>query len=72
MGYSTTVNMKAGQESFKAITRSYYKNSIAAFLVFDLTRRDSFQNLNKWIFEVKNNSHDKIQAVVVGNKSDLK
>lgn len=42
MGYSTTFNMKAGQESFKAITRSYYKNSIAAFLVFDLTRRDSF------------------------------
>jgi len=37
-----------------------------------LTKRDSFENLNKWLFEVKNNSHDKIQAVVIGNKSDLK
>lgn len=41
-------------------------------MVFDLTKRDSFENLNKWLFEVKNNSHDKIQTVVIGNKSDLK
>ena len=40
--------------------------------MFDLTKRDSFENLNKWLFEVKNNSHDKIQTVVIGNKYDQK
>lgn len=72
MGYCRLNDMQAGQESFKSITRSYYKSSIAAFLVFDLTKRDSFENLNKWLFEVKNNSHDKIQTVVIGNKYDMK
>jgi Ras-related protein Rab-2A len=72
MGHSTHGSIEAGQESFKSITRSYYKSSIAAFLVFDLTKRDSFESLNKWLFEVKNNSHDKIQTIVVGNKFDIK
>lgn len=49
--------MQAGQESFKAITRSYYKGSIAAFLVFDVTVRSSFESLSKWLYEVKNHSH---------------
>ena len=72
MGHSTLLFTQAGQESFKSITRFYYKSSIAAYLVFDITKRDSFENLNKWLFEVKNNSHDKIQTVVIGNKYDLK
>lgn len=72
MGHSNLLLMQAGQESFKSITRSYYKSSIAAFLVFDLTKRDTFESLNKWLFEVKNNSHDKIQTVVIGNKFDMK
>ncbi len=63
---------KAGQESFKSITRSYYKSSIAAFLVFDLTKRDSFESIEKWLQEVKNNSHEKIQTILIGNKCDLK
>ena len=42
LGHSTCLFMEAGQESFKAITRSYYKGSIAAFLVFDITSRASF------------------------------
>jgi GTPase SAR1 family protein len=72
LGYSNFRFIQAGQESFKSITRSYYKSSIAAFLVFDLTKRDTFESLNKWLFEVKNNSHDKIQTVVIGNKFDMK
>ena len=39
----------AGQESFKSITRSYYKGSIGILLVYDITRRDSFDNINKWL-----------------------
>ena len=71
LGHRNVFVIKAGQESFKSITRSYYKGSIAAFLVFDISRRDSFTNLSKWIYEVKNYSHADIQIVLVGNKSDL-
>ena len=42
LGHCNHRNTQAGQESFKAITRSYYKGSIAAFLVFDITTRASF------------------------------
>ena len=80
MGYSTCdYDLQAGQQSFKAITRSYYKgyvldnvSSIAAFLVYDVTKRDSFENISRWLYEVKNHSHDKVEIVLVGNKIDLK
>ena len=40
----------AGQESFKSITRAYYKGSIAAILVFDITNERSFLNLKNWLY----------------------
>ena len=52
--------MQAGQESFQAITRSYYKGSIAAFLAFDITSRSSFESLHRWLYEIKNHSHEKV------------
>ena len=61
----------AGQESFKSITRAYYKGSIAAILVFDITNQRSFLNLANWLYELKNHSHQKIHIVLVGNKKDL-
>lgn len=47
----------AGQESFKSITRSYYKGSIAAFIVYDISKRDSFEGLPKWLQEVRTHAH---------------
>jgi GTPase SAR1 family protein len=41
-------------------------------LVYDVTRRDTYDNLQQWLAEVKNYSHDKIEIMLVGNKSDLK
>lgn len=61
----------AGQESFKSITRAYYKGSIAAILVFDISNERSFLNLSNWLYELKNHSHQKIHIVLVGNKKDL-
>lgn len=61
----------AGQQSFKSITRAYYKGSIAAILVFDVTSEKSFEDLNNWLFEIRNHSHQKINIVLVGNKKDL-
>lgn len=61
----------AGQESFRSITRSYYRGSCAAILVYDTTRRDSFTHLTRWLDEVKHNSHLDIVVMLVGNKSDV-
>lgn len=61
----------AGQEAFRSITRSYYRGSIACFLVFDVTNRLSFENVHKWLEETKQYSHDSIELVLVGNKVDL-
>ena len=61
----------AGQEEFKAITRSYYRSSAAALVVFDLTRKDTFRNVARWVEDVKNNSNKDVIMVLVGNKCDL-
>jgi len=49
MGYCNYTSMQAGQEVFKSITRSYYRGSIAAILMYDITNRQSFNNLIKWL-----------------------
>ena len=61
----------AGQESFKSITRAYYKGSIAALLLFDVTNEKSFEDLGNWLYEIKNHSHQKLNIMLVGNKKDL-
>ena len=43
----------AGQESYRSITRSYYRGSICALLVYDITRRITFNNLEKWLDELR-------------------
>ncbi|CDW89914.1 rab family gtpase [Stylonychia lemnae] len=61
----------AGQESFRSITRSYYRGSIGALLVYDITKRQSFENLVRWLEEMKENAYSKMTIIVVGNKADL-
>ncbi|CAI2377533.1 unnamed protein product [Moneuplotes crassus] len=61
----------AGQESFRSITRSYYRGSIGALLVYDITQRQSFENLQKWMEEMKENAHSRMTIILVGNKTDL-
>lgn len=61
----------AGQEEFKSITRSYYRSSAAALVVFDITRKETFRNAARWIEDVKNNSNKDVILVLVGNKCDL-
>ena len=60
-----------GQENYRSITRNYYKNSACALLVYDITKRESFNNINTWIEECKNQTAKTIFLVLVGNKSDL-
>lgn len=61
----------AGQERFRAITSAYYRNAVGAIIVFDLTKLKTFENLSKWLREVKEYAEPAISIVIIGNKSDL-
>lgn len=62
----------AGQETYLSITRTYYRNSHACLLVYDITRRESFDRVATWLEEARQNSNNPNLAVmVVGNKADL-
>ncbi len=62
----------AGQESFKKVRSMYYKGCFGALLVFDMTRRSSFENLDIWLKELyKHSGRGKIPVIVLGNKADL-
>jgi Ras-related protein Rab-2A len=61
----------AGQESFRSITRSYYRGAAGTLLVFDVTRRDTFNNLTKWIDEANLNAGTDVTVILVANKCDL-
>ncbi|KAJ3449958.1 ras-related protein rab-2a [Anaeramoeba flamelloides] len=61
----------AGQETFRSITRNYYRGSAGALLVYDITRRETFNHLNDWLKETTNYSNGKLDIILVGNKTDL-
>ena len=61
----------AGQERYKSITNTYYKGAKGALVVYDVSNRDSFVNVNKWINELRMNGDKEVIIVIVGNKSDL-
>lgn len=61
----------AGQELFRAITRGYYRDSIGAFIVYDITNHDTFENVNSWLNDVKSADRTDIICVLIGNKCDL-
>ncbi|KAI3463699.1 hypothetical protein Pfo_020362 [Paulownia fortunei] len=61
----------AGQERFRAITSSYYRGALGALLVYDITRRTTFESLRKWLKELREFGSPEMVVVLVGNKSDL-
>ena len=61
----------AGNEQFRSITRTYYKNSVCAIVVYDISRRETFDNVINWIEDCKLNSPKSVFIILVGNKSDL-
>lgn len=62
----------AGQEKFRSITKSYYRNSVGALLVYDITNRKSFEHIPRWMAEAKRHiePHRPVFALV-GCKLDL-
>lgn len=61
----------AGQERFSSVTSAYYKGAHGAFVVYDITRKTTFDNIDKWISELKNKASPDINMILIGNKSDL-
>ena len=63
----------AGQERFKSLTKNFFKNAQGVILVYDVTNKETFNNLKNWISSTKENvSSDKnLKAIIIGNKIDL-
>ncbi len=60
----------AGQDKFRAITRNYYKGASGIILLFDVTNIKSFENIKKWINEIKEEISEKVSIILIGNKID--
>jgi small GTP-binding protein len=62
----------AGQEQFRSITKLFYKNSQAAIVVYDVTKRESFEDVGSWLEEIEENrDQDDMLVYLVGNRVDL-
>jgi len=61
----------AGQEKYRAISSAYYKNAHGAIIVYDITSRETFENVDNWINELKEHCDKNVKVVIVGNKNDL-
>ncbi|KNC81779.1 hypothetical protein SARC_05925 [Sphaeroforma arctica JP610] len=62
---------QAGQESFRSITRSYYRGAAGALLVYDITRRDTFNHLTTWLEDARQHASPNMAIMLIGNKTDL-
>lgn len=60
----------AGQESFKSITKIFYRGAHCIFLAYDITRSETFDNLTTWYEEVIAQSEPDVILFMVGNKID--
>lgn len=61
----------AGQETYKSITRSYFRGASGALLVFDISRLNTFHNCTQWLHDLRQIAEEGIVVILVGNKSDL-
>lgn len=62
----------AGQETYLSVTRTYYRNAHCCVLCFDMTRRESFDNVGHWLSEARQNTgNEDLVVILVGTKSDL-
>eukprot|EP00927_Polykrikos_kofoidii_P049610 TRINITY_DN4364_c0_g1_i1.p1 TRINITY_DN4364_c0_g1~~TRINITY_DN4364_c0_g1_i1.p1 ORF type:complete len:220 (-),score=35.16 TRINITY_DN4364_c0_g1_i1:135-794(-) len=60
----------AGQDRFRSIVRSYYRGAAGALLVYDITRRESFEHIMRWLEEARNHADPELVITLVGNKND--
>ena len=61
----------AGQERFRNVISSYFRGSHGILLIYDITNRDSFKNLENWLTEIEKNANQNVLKILIGNKNDL-
>ena len=61
----------AGQEKYKSLTKAYYKGALGALVIYDITQKITFENIDKWISDLKISAYEKVSIILIGNKSDL-
>ena len=61
----------AGQENYRSITRSYYRNTVCTFLIYDITNKKSFDDIKTWLNEAKTFGNENMHFVLLGNKCEL-
>ncbi|KAB7504954.1 Ras-related protein Rab-11B [Armadillidium nasatum] len=62
----------AGQERYKAITSAYYRGAVGALLVYDIAKYLTYQNVERWLREIRDHAEQNFVIMLVGNKSDLR
>lgn len=62
----------AGQERYRAITSAYYRGAVGALLVYDITKTVTFENVERWLKELREHADPNTAIMLVGNKSDLR
>lgn len=62
----------AGLERYRAITSAYYRGAVGALLVYDITKHQSYESVDRWLKELYDHADASILVMLVGNKSDLK
>ncbi|KAK4267040.1 hypothetical protein QN277_023881 [Acacia crassicarpa] len=61
----------AGQERYRAVTSAYYRGALGAMLVYDITKRQSFDHVARWVEELRAHADNSIVIMLIGNKADL-
>jgi Ras-related protein Rab-11A len=62
----------AGQERYRAITSAYYRGAVGALLVYDISKHQTYENVTRWLKELRDHADSSIVIMLVGNKSDLR
>jgi len=62
----------AGQERYRAITSAYYRGAVGALLVYDISKHQTYDNVTRWLKELRDHADANIVIMLVGNKSDLR
>ena len=60
----------AGQDSFRSITKNYYKGAHGIILIYDVTSKKTYENVKNWIQQIREEVSDKVSIILVGNKID--
>ena len=61
----------AGLERYKAITQAYYRGAKGAFVVYDITKKQTLDKVGELINNVKKSAHKNVSIILIGNKTDL-